>query len=107
MVSIHIGFLVVIFLLFFFAGTIIPAVLFVLLKNKQKEKKTLPLNFEIVNKFYTTTSNEDGSVEESELKEYEEVRNVNYNVPVNLKDKKAHRVSNVVLSPNCKKIKIP
>ena len=103
MVTIHIGFLVCLFLLFLFFGIIISFLLIIYLNRiptvDNHREEILPITLEITNKFYSEEGREIPNTEESET--------VNFNVPMNLKDKKQHRVSNIVHAPNCKKIKIP
>ena len=103
MVTIHIGFIVCLFLLFLFAGIIISFLLITYLNRVPEANPTkgevLPITLEIVNKFYSEEGIEIPNTEQNET--------VNFNVPVNLKDKKQHRVSNIVRSPDCTKVKVP
>ena len=103
MVEIHIGFLVCLFLLFLLIGIVASVFLtkyIETLSSKNDSKPLLPVILEIINKHYYSKSGE-------EIPGSEEVEVVNFNVPINLKDKKSHRISNIVKAPNCGKLKIP
>lgn len=92
MVTIHVGFLLCICILFLLLGVVISVYIKYyfdfLLSKKDLES---PVIIEVINKVY---HEDNGNIIETV-----DTCNHNYNIPINLKDKSRHRVSNTIKAP--------